>query len=210
MSQVHKRAIFKSWSTTSASSLFFVRFSWSSLSASAATRSRVLPSGENSNDRTPDLCFVTCQGSPPSTYMNQTCCFLSLSSPAFIRKPSSLPSRDQLKSETLSSPRVYCRDALAGPFVGTTDSCVTDFHGLSFSILFSATRYAMRDPSGEIRGEKTRATRSASAVPNKFFPSRLCAAGGSCFSLISWDLVVAQVVSNAPRMHTAGFRWIIA
>src|SRR5205807_6472434 len=172
MSHVQRCAIFKSWSATSASSLFFARFSRSSVSGTVATRSNVLPSGENSNKRTPDLCLVTCQGSPPSTYMNHTCCFFSFSSPAFIRNPTLLPSGDPRISETLSSPRVYCRAALAGPDDGTTHSCVSDFHGLSFSILFSATRYATREPSGEIRGENTRATRNPS--PAQTISFRFC------------------------------------
>ena len=33
-----------------------------------------------------------------------------------------------------------CRATLAGPAVGASHSCVIDFQGLSFSILFSATR----------------------------------------------------------------------
>src|SRR5437764_14763083 len=206
MSQVQSCAIFKSWSTTSASSLFFARFSLSSLSGSVATRRSVLPSGENSNARTPDLCFVTCQGSPPSTYMNQTCCFFSFSSPAFIRKPTILPPGDHCTSETLSSPRVYCREEPADPEVDVSHSWVTDFQGLSFSILFSATRYATREPSGEIRGENTRATRRASAVPNNFLPSLLRGAGASCFSFVSWAFAIADFASSKTQMHAAGLK----
>src|SRR5215467_1792080 len=64
----------------------------------------------------------------------------------------------------------------------------------------------MREPSGEIRGEKTRARRRASAVPNNFFPSLLRGAGASCFSFASWLLATADVANSNTQTHTAGFR----
>src|SRR2546430_10031615 len=94
----------------------------------------------------------------------------------------------------------------AGPAVGTSHSCVIDFHGLSFSILVSAARYATREPSGEIRGENTRATRRASAVPNNFLPSLLRGAGASCFSFVSWAFAIADVASSNTQMHAAGLK----
>src|SRR5277367_1983761 len=106
--------------------------------------------------------------------MNHTCGFASFSSPASIVNASSFPSGDHARFDTLFSPRVNCRAAVDGPTTGTTHKCVTDFQvSLSFSVEFSATRYATLVPSGEIRGELTRATRKASADPNNFFPSLL-------------------------------------
>src|SRR5207253_1289307 len=86
------------------------------------------------------------------------------------------------------------------PWKSVTHSWVTDFHGLSFSILFSATRYATREPSGDIRGEETRARRSASIVPNNFFLSLLLGVGASesCFAFPSCacTLVGAEVITE--------------
>jgi hypothetical protein len=150
--------------------------------------------------------------------MNHTCCFLSFSSPAFIRKPIRFPSGDHWTSETLSSPRVYCREAVAGPDVGTTHICVADFHGLSFSILFSATRYATREPSGAIRGENTRARRSASIVPNSFFPSLLLGAGASessfsfdsCASTPAGAEAIRETANRIRKKQNCDFLPIIA
>src|SRR6185312_16934610 len=138
--------------------------------------SSVFPLGENSKPRTPPVCLVTCQGSPPSAYWNHTCGCASLSSPASIVKAMILPSGDQRVPDTLFSPRVYSRAADAGPADGTTHRCVTVLPGLSRSMSSAETRYATRDPSGDNLGPDTLATLSASALPNERFPSLLRAA----------------------------------
>jgi hypothetical protein len=68
---------------------------------------------------------------------------------------------------------------------------------LSFSIFGSVTRYATRSPSGEILGDETRASRSASIVPNSFFPSLLRGAGVSCLSFVSWHCTFAGTKAAA-------------
>src|SRR6185437_12436329 len=174
--------------------------------------SSVFPSGENSKPRTPSLCLVTCQGSPPSAYMNHTCGFASFSSPVDRMNAIIRPSGDHSGSDTLRSPRVNGLAAVSGPPAGTIQRLVTDFPCSPFFISTLATRYATRDPSGERRGENTRATRSASLLLKRRRPVRLRAATESRPASCACSFTVPATLhaSMAAAMQLLTARCVIA
>src|SRR5438132_999888 len=90
-----------------------------------------------------------------------------------------VPSGDHCGADALLSPRVNCLGF--SPVIATTQTWLTDFHSLSFSIFVSLTAYATREPSGEILGALTPFILIRSSAVRSFFPSFARGSGASVF-----------------------------